>query len=837
MPISGVSTIAVTGGGSGYLSPPAVTITGGGGSATATAVLNANGAVTAINVVNADEGFAAPPTVTIAAPSAPATATATIGFAGATETVNSIQVTNGGAGYLFVPTVTLVGGGGTGATATAVLSNGTTGFVTAIKVSGGSGYTLPPVVVIAPPQSTATAVATVTGGKPNSPLTLTGGVAAIGLNAGGVGYTSNFAVTFNGGGGSGAAATAIVNQFGAVASVLVTNPGSGYTSAPTISFANGSGTGATAVAFVLTGGSGYLAASANTTLVTFSGGGTGASGAIATATVVNGVITAITSAGGTNYTVPPTVQIAAPLVQATATATVTAGNTVNNIVVPATTGGAGYSSAVPPLVTIGPPNTAGGVQATAFATVVNGAVTAITMLNPGTGYTSAPTVTIAPPQATATAVADLFPTTVTPVNGVATFTGLTLNNVVTGTSLAASTSGIANPVATTSTFAVGVAADTQLVVNGPAASSSVALGGVIPVTVTAVDAAGNPDPNFNDLVTIALATNPGAATLGGTIAVQAVNGVATFTNLTLNRDGNGYSLMAFDGTLGSATTNLFNVTATQLVVTGQPPLSVAAGQTFSITVKAEDGFGNPGSPPSSTDLCDALRPVVRPGAVHQRRGDVQRVELADRRDGIHLHRVRRPVWREPRRATVTVIPGLPMLLAVTTPPPGSVAVNSPFNVAISVEDANSNLVPSLQRERHADDQHGPRDRSGRQWRGDVLGPDAESGGPRHDAHGFGHAEQRHGLRHHRHHRRHGRGGDATGGHPASGQQPAHHSADQRRQYVQRGRQRPDRCEHARPGLQRPGDGDRGAGPRRCDDPRPDDRRRSSRARARRPSPT
>ncbi len=66
--------------------------------------------------------------------------------------------------------------------------------------------------------------------------------------------------------------------------------------------------------------------------------------------------------------------------------------------------GSGYTSA--PAVTIGPPGP-NGRQATAVATVNDGAVTAITITDVGMGYSSAPVITIAPPsagtQATATA--------------------------------------------------------------------------------------------------------------------------------------------------------------------------------------------------------------------------------------------------------------------------------------------------------------------------------------------------------------------------------------------------------------------------------------------------
>ena len=57
-----------------------------------------------------------------------------------------------------------------------------------------------------------------------------------------------------------------------------------------------------------------------------------------------------------------------------------------------TTAGTGYSSA--PTVTIGAPSLPGGVTATAIATVAAGAVTGITVTDGGSGYTSAPTVTI-----------------------------------------------------------------------------------------------------------------------------------------------------------------------------------------------------------------------------------------------------------------------------------------------------------------------------------------------------------------------------------------------------------------------------------------------------------
>lgn len=64
----------------------------------------------------------------------------------ARDSVSAINVTNGGSGYKSAPTVTLAGGGGTGATATAAIDPAT-GAVTSITVTnGGSGYTSAPSV-------------------------------------------------------------------------------------------------------------------------------------------------------------------------------------------------------------------------------------------------------------------------------------------------------------------------------------------------------------------------------------------------------------------------------------------------------------------------------------------------------------------------------------------------------------------------------------------------------------------------------------------------------------------------------------------------------------------
>lgn len=62
--------------------------------------------------------------------------------------VNSVTVVTGGY-YSAVPTIAGSGGGGSGATFTAVLSGGTSGSITSVTIgAGGSGYTSPPALAI-----------------------------------------------------------------------------------------------------------------------------------------------------------------------------------------------------------------------------------------------------------------------------------------------------------------------------------------------------------------------------------------------------------------------------------------------------------------------------------------------------------------------------------------------------------------------------------------------------------------------------------------------------------------------------------------------------------------
>ena len=229
-------------------------------------------------------------------------------------------------------------------------------------------------------------------------------------------------------------------------------------------------------------------------------------------------------------------------------------------------GGFGYTNqGSPPLVTFAAPTGSNPVLATGTA-VVNGAgvITGINITNPGSGYTTAPTITIVAPVATA--------------NG-------------TGQSA-------------TAVAIIGNAGSGY----SPSAPPAVTLGPPIGfgMSVAVEDAFGN---LVNSTAPITLATgispgnaiNSGTATLGGTLTAAASGGVATFTNLNLDHRGRGATLNASSPGLATTTTSPFNVlvgVVTQLVVTSQPPSSVidAGGttpeSTFNTYVTAEDSSGD-----------------------------------------------------------------------------------------------------------------------------------------------------------------------------------------------------------------------------------------------------
>ncbi len=84
------------------------------------------------------------------------------------------------------------------------------------------------------------------------------------------------------------------------------------------------------------------------------------------------------------------------------------------------------------------------------------------------------------------------------------------------------------------------------------------------VQVTLLDAMGNRATTYNGPVTISIGRNGGllaAGTLSGTLTVNAVNGVATFSTLSIDQPGNGYTLVVNAAKVSGAESAPFNIGA------------------------------------------------------------------------------------------------------------------------------------------------------------------------------------------------------------------------------------------------------------------------------------
>jgi hypothetical protein len=85
-----------------------------------------------------------------------------------------------------------------------------------------------------------------------------------------------------------------------------------------------------------------------------------------------------------------------------------------------------------------------------------------------------------------------------------------------------------------------------------------------PVRVAAEDDLGNVVTTFTGSVTIAIGKNGGLVlpgTLSGTKTVALVNGVATFSDLSIDQAGNGYTLTVTTSGLRAGESTPFNIGA------------------------------------------------------------------------------------------------------------------------------------------------------------------------------------------------------------------------------------------------------------------------------------
>jgi alpha-tubulin suppressor-like RCC1 family protein len=173
----------------------------------------------------------------------------------------------------------------------------------------------------------------------------------------------------------------------------------------------------------------------------------------------------------------------------------------------------------------------------------------------------------------------LFGGSATATNGVATFTNLIIGKAGTGYTLIATYGKLAD---TSVAFNVALPA-TQLIFSVQPSTTSQGATISPAVQVTALDKKGNLAEGYRQNVTVAIGANPppGTGTLDGTKTVTFVHGVATFSDLSIDMVGSGYTLRATSLKLAD-TSAAFDITVASLRFT-----SVSAGNQTTCAVTAD----------------------------------------------------------------------------------------------------------------------------------------------------------------------------------------------------------------------------------------------------------
>ena len=150
-----------------------------------------------------------------------------------------------------------------------------------------------------------------------------------------------------------------------------------------------------------------------------------------------------------------------------------------------------------------------------------------------------------------------------------TISGVTYTKAESGVVITATrTSGDTLTAGDSAAFTVVPGAATQLAFTTQPGNTSAGSSLSGPPTVTVRDAQGNTVTSSSASITVAIGTNPGGGTLSGTTSKNAVSGIASYSDLSINQPGNGYTLSATSTGLTAASSATFNIIATTGTIGG-----------------------------------------------------------------------------------------------------------------------------------------------------------------------------------------------------------------------------------------------------------------------------
>jgi hypothetical protein len=322
-------------------------------------------------------------------------------------------------------------------------------------------------------------------------------------------YNTAPSVTFTGGGGTGAAGTAVLGGAGGIGPVTVTAGGS-YTSTPNVTFSDGAGTGAIATATMrrrvtsvaITNPGRYSATTPATITATFSGAGGAGTAATGTVVTASDVVFNVTiNSSGSGYPAGTTASFTGGGCTTEPTAGTVNRNGAGGITgVTITSGGIGCTSA--PAISFTPAHPAGATLATATANLGR-RVVSVTITNPTTNnyaVGATPTVTFS----------------VTGGGGTRALGTVATSEYVSAVTVNSAGTNYTNP---TVNFVCPTA--TPNCGSGAAATTTVVNRAVVSVTIT------NPGTGYTTVPTVTFSPGLGGAT-GRALGTATINPLATF---------------------------------------------------------------------------------------------------------------------------------------------------------------------------------------------------------------------------------------------------------------------------------------------------------------------
>jgi hypothetical protein len=108
------------------------------------------------------------------------------------------------------------------------------------------------------------------------------------------------------------------------------------------------------------------------------------------------------------------------------------------------------------------------------------------------------------------------------------------------------------------------------------------------VTVSTLDGSNNITTSSTN-VSLSIGTNPSSGALSGTTSAAAANGTATFADLSINKRGIGYTLVASSGSLTAATSNFFSITCPTITLAPSSLPNGTLGFSYGNNITASGG--------------------------------------------------------------------------------------------------------------------------------------------------------------------------------------------------------------------------------------------------------